>query len=197
MRTKYLAFIAPLLAAAAFAAAPSAALAAPHWYVKGARLPFTGAKTAVTTKGTLTLTNPSIGSITCTVKDKGFIWNVNLATAGMDEITEFVNSPCASANCPVEPTVTAEGLPWHTELLPGPPIRDKITGIKVRVICDNALNTVFSGTLTPKFVNNSPSFAEFDSESGSLENTEVGPGTVSGTDSVEGPEGAVVEARNP
>lgn len=195
MSRKFYAAFAPLVVAVAFVVMPATSQAAYHWYSNGVRLPFNGAKVAVATHGTLTLANAKIGTLTCTVKDKGNIWNASSSEPGKDEITEFVNHPCSSEQCPVEPEVIAEGLPWPTELAAGP--RIKIAGIKVRVICDSLVNVVFSGSLSVKFINNEPSYAEFDSESGTLENSELGTATVTGKDYIEGPEGDVITVKSP
>jgi hypothetical protein len=210
----YAAFL-PLFAVAAFAVMPAVAQAQPHWYSNGVRIKLSTPVT-VTTKGTLVLHAFGL-TITCTVKDKGTIENPDNGTAGVDSITEFVNSACKSSNetepppkgCPA-PEIGALGLPWKTLLLPGPPIRDEITGIKIEVKCSGAKVDEFFGTLTPKIVNGSPvttckeatdSFAEFDTPgSGFLSDAATPPNkaTVTGNDFIEGPAGdRCITVKNP
>lgn len=160
----------------------------------------------VKTHGTLTL-HALENEITCDVSDRGYVWNDEPGPGvlqGLDSITAFVNSNCKASNekpfpegCPT-PAIVAEGLPWATKLiLVAGVIRDEIAGIEVKVSCGANEVGVFSGTLTPKIVNNTPTFAEFDDESGEL----TGPGgakaTVSGTDAIEGCDGGGIEVDDP
>ncbi|MGO9760493.1 MAG: hypothetical protein ACLP1Q_04440 [Solirubrobacteraceae bacterium] len=155
-------------------------------------------KTRVKTFGVLTLTNATLGKVKCFVDDHGKIWNTLLAEVGKDEIQVFENYECESVGetCKAGLAVTSEGLPWASELVAGPPIRDKITGIKIRVKCTNPeVNTVFEGELTPEFVNGTQanggvSFAEFGTGSGHLTSSLVGEGTVTGKDYIIGVENA-------
>jgi len=201
MSKKFLMSFAPLVAVVAFALAPAAAQAVPHWYVNGTRLPFTSAKTRIKTFGVLTLHNATLGEVKCFVDDHGKIWNVNLTTAGMDEVQVFENYECEAkpTACPGI-TVTAEKLPWLTELTEvAGVIRDKIKGIQVKVVCPGVVEATFTGELTPKIVNSATvSFAEFDTPgSGSLTST-LGPGNVTGKDFLIGIENAeIITAKNP
>jgi hypothetical protein len=67
----------------------------------------------------------------------------------------------------------------------------------VEVKCSGVFVDEFSGGLTPEFVNSSPSFAEFGSGSGSLQDSGHRVVTVSGKDTYEGPGGEVILATNP
>ena len=174
------------------------------------RLPFESGgkvtKVQVITFGRLSLT---IGTttITCKVSDAGNIWNTVLANPGLDEIVLFVNYECTISSesvCKKGLELTASGLPWLTELNEVEEggkkvLRDRIKGIKVTFKCaEPVVNEVFEGELNPKFVNNSPSFAEFDTASGHLTSAHLGNATVSGKDFVEGFEhGEAVQVFNP
>jgi len=232
MSKKLYGLLLPLLAVVAFASMAGAAQAAPHFYkcehfaakthkwvdsacsvesgtnvgeYERSRLPFTGAKTRVKTFGVLTIHNEHIGEVKCFVDDHGKVWNTLLAEPGFDEVQFFENYECESSTSPCTSgwVLTSEGLPWPTELLAGPPIRDKIgtaaTPVKIKVVCTSlAVNEVFHGELTPKYVNGTQanggtSFVEFDTPgSGHLEPTVVatGPATVTGKDFIIGVENA-------
>jgi hypothetical protein len=208
MKKLYAAFVS-LLAVAAFAVLPAVAQAQPHWYSNGVRIAGSK-KVTVTTKGALDW--QLLGAeLTCKVKDKGTIENSApggaTGPAGIDSITEWVTTECVAV-----PAVCAAGetleinpgkLPWATLLLAGPPIRDEIKGMEIRFECNKAgvktVIDVFTGNLTPKFVNGAPvttckeatdSFLEFD-EPGSGFLTDPGGNKVvpSGNDFVEGPAG--------
>ncbi|MGO9103420.1 MAG: hypothetical protein ACLQQB_10975 [Solirubrobacteraceae bacterium] len=218
MSKKLYAALLPLLAVIAFGTMTAVAQAEPHWYkceakAGGAyhdpdctektgttweltRLPFTSEKFQVSSYGILTLKNATLGEVTCKNLDAGNIWNVNLATPGKDEITVFVLYACKAATCTTGLEVTAEGLPWPTELIEvAGVIRVKIgtaaAPVKIRVKCTTpAVNTVFEGELTPKWVNNSPSYVEFGEGSGHLTSSLVGEGTVTGKEFISGTEKA-------
>lgn len=155
------------------------------------RLPFTSEKLPIATYGILVLHNATLGTVTCHVVDEGNIWNTTLAAAGKDEITLFTNSSCVASPtaCPgITITALRKGSPlsetnaWPTHLIPGPPIRDVIEEIEIKVVCPGVIETTFTGTLMPKIVNGSPSFAEFDAESGHLTSSLVGEAKVTGKD---------------
>jgi hypothetical protein len=123
----------------------------------------------VVTFGKLKLAIAGVVTIECKVIDAGNIWN--LAAGGLDEITAFTNYECKSAppEACTTPEIVAKGLPWLTELKEGP--IDKITGIKVTVICAGAAFGTFEGTLEPKLVPATeahPLQAEFTSTTGEL-----------------------------
>jgi hypothetical protein len=218
MSKKLYAALLPLFAVAAFAVMPAVAQAAPHWYKCEAkagggfhdpdctetggtknfeltRLPFTSAQTQISSYGILPLTS-AIGELRCKNLDAGNIWNETLALPGKDEITVYVLYECTSPTCKKGLEVTAEGLPWPTELVEvAGVIRDKIgtaaKPVKIRVKCaEPVLNTVFEGELTPKWVNNSPSYVEFGEGSGHLTSSEVGEGKVTGKEFISGTEKA-------
>jgi hypothetical protein len=212
MTRKFYSAIVPLLAIAAFALVPTVAQAVPHWYKCEAkaggeyhdpgctektggefelrRLPFTSAKTRVSTWGVLTIHNEHIGDIQCYLEQgTGKIWNTTLTVSGKGESQIRSLGECESTTAPCTSgwAITSEGLPWPTELLAGPPIRVKVgtaaTPIKIRYVCQSlAVYEVFYGELTPKWVNNSPSYMEFDTPgSGHLESTIVGTGPMTFT----------------
>ncbi|MGH2902911.1 MAG: hypothetical protein ACRDK7_04910 [Solirubrobacteraceae bacterium] len=220
MSRKLYAAFAPLLAIAAFVLAPAVAQAQPHWYSNGVRLPETGAKTAVTTKGELDL--EALESVlTCKAKDKGTIDNPANGKAGEDSITEFSNTGCVAnpAVCTAGETLTLiasrGGNPlsatneWPTILEEtGGVIRDRISEIEIKIECNGVVKATFTGTLTPRFVNSgapktcegaTDSFVEFDEPgSGHL----IGPlgaeGFPSGKDFIEGPAGdRCITVQNP
>jgi hypothetical protein len=197
MSKKMYALLLPALAVAAMAVTAGAAQAAPHWYSNGTRIPFRNTpKVQVISWGTLTLTNATLGTLTCKVSDAGNIWNPASEGNGLDEIVLFNNYECSispAAACEAGLAVTASGLPWATELFVDTEgvIRDRIKGIKVTVTCTKpVVSLLFEGELTPKWVNGTsaakPSFAEFDSKSGHLTNGSVGEAKVGGKDKVLG-----------
>jgi hypothetical protein len=213
----YAAFL-PLLAVAAFAVMPAVAQAQPHWYSNGVRIAQNKPVT-VTTKGTLDFSGAG-ETFTCKVTDKGTVTNPTGGGAGVDSITEFVNKECVvePASCAVGETETLVasrgGSPlsatneWPSTLLAGPPIRDEIREIELKVECNGVIKDVFTGKLTPKFVNGSPvttckeatdSFAEFDEPgSGFLEDPVKNHGVPSGKDFIEGPAGdRCITVKNP
>ena len=165
--------------------------------------------------GSPTLTLHGLGNeITCKVLDYGVIENPVGGGAGIDLITEFVNSACKATNeealpkgCPKPEILVLHGgkalslrnaLP--SILLVGPPIRDEITEIEVVVRCENAKGEketvdVFSGTLTPEI---GSSVAVFAAGSGELEDPAHNKATVTGTDDLEGPAGDLgITAKTP
>jgi hypothetical protein len=197
--------LAPLLAIAAFAIAPTAAQAAPHWYkcehfaaathnrvdsqcseatttghweVK--RLPFTSAKTQVVTSGKLILTWSNGVVIECKVLDAGNVWNTVLAEVSKGNVEVFVYYECTSAQCATV-SIVWETLPETQleEAVAGTP-RDAIKGMKLTFNCAGTLIT-FTGELKPKIINatapNAPSFIEFDATAGAL----AGPGGLTST----------------
>ena len=158
MQRKRLTGLLPLLAIAAFAIAPAAAQAVPHWYIKGKLVE----STPVPLKSGGALTFNVLGAtIKCKVADVEEVWNPAGGGPGEDLITTFVLSACknkvASAACPKGPIVVkAEGLNWPSRLylsLPGPVIRDEIQKVRIWVGCAGTSGTVgdeFEGSLTPE-----------------------------------------------
>jgi len=224
----------PVLAVVAFASLGGVAQAAPHWYkcehfttkthkftdsscsVTNAktegeyeltRLPFEKegklTKLRVKTFGVLTLTDGTI-IVICFVDDHGKIWNKALAEPGFDEIQVFENYECESSACSGTISIAAEKLPWLTELIAGPPIKDKITGIQIKLSCSSpAFSETFTGTLEPEWVNGTQanggtSYTEFVAASGKLKGAVSGEATVSGKDYVIGVEHAEqIKIENP
>ena len=211
MSRKIYAMLLPVIAVAAMAISAGTAQAAFHWYkcekvgaagtfnnnactASGTvnefglvRLPFTSAKTMVDTFGTLDLVANNKIEVTCHVIDAGNIWNVNLATVGMDEITEFVNFMCSSnSEMCKNPKIVAKGLPWPTELgenvakEPIDTIGTAAKPIEVTLTCEGGEPATFKGELKPKLINptvSDPLIAKFEAGSGTL----IGPGTLTAT----------------
>jgi len=152
-------------------------------------------KLHVKTFGVLTLLASTGAEAKCFVDDHGRIWNKSAATNGLDEIQVFENYECVSNFCSAGLELIAEGLPWQTELAPGTPPTDKITGIKIRLKCTTpATNVLFEGSLTPTFVNGTQmnggtSFTHFENLAGLTAAGGV-TATVSGNDYVIGVENA-------
>jgi|ERR1017187_6046990 hypothetical protein len=209
MSKKLYAALLPLLAVSVFAIAPAAAQAAPHWYSchavaagtgkyidadctkkeKGnfelTRLPFTEAKTQVITWGKLTLTNATLGKVTCKIIGAGNVWNTLLANPGLNNVEAFTLYECTSTTCEGTLTAPTAGLPWPGELLAGPPIRLKIgtaaTPMSLTLKCTKpAVEITMTGELTPEFVNSSPSYVEFGAGSGHLTSSVFGEFTWTG-----------------
>jgi len=219
MSRKIYAALLPVLAVAAFAAIPATSQAAVHWFkcehsaakthkwtdsscsVANAKtegeyerveLPLEKegkvTKIRVKTFGVLTL---SVGTVhvTCFVDDHGKVWNKTAATNGLDEVQFFENYECESTSCPSGVTITAEGLPWATELGAGP--IDTIKGIQIKLVCTGVLTETFTGELSPKFVNGTQangggSFAQFEAGSGTLTGSGGNKATAEGRDYVFG-----------
>lgn len=219
MSKKLYGLLLPVLAIAAFASMSAAAQAAPQWVVpchkvsaanagKGAysnstctvlggtkeftKLLLPGEVRKVKTGGTLTLTANNGLVLVCKVKDAGNIWNTG--GVGLDEVTAFVNE-CTSEQCPTVLTVTAEKLAWGTELfLMAGVIRDRIKGIQLHVVCEGVFEATFTGELTPRIVNGTPTAAEFGAGSGELSAGGGVTATVAGKDAIEGESGEVITA---
>jgi hypothetical protein len=213
----------PVIAVVAFASISGAAQAAPHWYkcvhvgggasqyrdsscsektgtgeYERVRLPFTEEKLRVKTFGKLALEASNGATINCFVDDHGKIWNTILEKPGLDEVQVFENYECTSNFCETGLAATSEGLPWPTELVAGPPIRDKIGSaakpVKIRLTCTKpATNLLFEGTLEPEFVNGTQanggtSFTLFSATAGLKAGTVTA--TVTGRDYIIGVENA-------
>lgn len=163
----------------------------------------------VTSEGSPTLTLHALAKeITCGVKDKGTITNPTGGGAGINSITEFENKECVAAPTAICAagevlTVVASrgGNPlsatneWPSTLLAGPPIRDEIREIEIKIECNGVVEDVFTGTLTPKV---GSSVLEFETGSGELVDPAGNKGTVSGKDDTKGPAGDVgITAKNP
>jgi len=188
MSKKLFISLAPVLAVAAFVVMPASALAAPHWTSGGAVIK-EGKVVPTIGWGTLSLESAA-GTITCLNSSIGFVENPVGGGAGKDATETFNPIKCSAPSCPAEIEVKAEGLPWPSELEEPEAglIRDKFTGIKVRIRCHagetNFLNTVFEGENKPQVKNGTsatkPGFDEFGAGSGELISTEVGPGKTTG-----------------
>jgi hypothetical protein len=186
--------LAPLVVVAAYAVAPVAAQAEPHWYVNSKLL--TKKKTVKTEAG-LTI-GPIPGttiSISCKFKDAETLENPASGGPGVDMMKVVKATSCGPNPCPVNSAgkqgalkVNSLGLPWATRLVEVPPIADEIVGIKLEFTCKKS-GTLFvlSGTLSP-WVN--VNALEFTTATGTL-----GGAQVVGFDNFLPPN--VVEAKNP
>ncbi len=177
---------------------------APHWYSDG-KLIGLGQPEPVKTKGTLTLYGHGGElQIPCKVKDSEIIENPVGGGAGTDTLVSFVFSGChalAEAVCPRgEKIEVLTNPPWRTELLAGPPIRDEIFAMELKIVCTRRhvqrLVNRLTGSLTPEVGNSS---LEFGTGSGSLaESPGFGTVEVLGTDTLTGPRGdRTITARTP
>jgi hypothetical protein len=163
-------------------------------------------KIPVKTFGKLTLEASNGAIITCLVDDHGRIWNTTEPLAGLDEVQFFENYECVSNFCETGLAVTSSGLPWPTELIAGPPIKDKLGSVanpvKITVTCTKPTTSLlFEGVLEPEFVNGTQanggvSFANFAKTAG-LKSGAI-TATVTGHDYVIGVETAEnIIAKNP
>jgi len=177
---------------------------APHWYSNGTRIA-EGKVETVKTSGTLTLHLPaSKTEITCKVTDSDRIKNPVGGGAGEDELKTFTLTGCKAtlALCKKGETleVHAGKLPWATKLLLGPPIKDEIVGMEIKIECKNKLTgktviDTYTGSLAPTIGN---SVAEFGEGSGELEDAAKAKASVSGLDALKGPKGdEVITAKTP
>ncbi len=197
MQKKLFASFLPLLALAALAVLPAVAQAVPHWYKKG--VPIGSAPVPVATSGAFTL-NALSTTIKCKVKDAEEIWNPASGGPGEDLLTAMTLSGCkakpASSACPkgaVE--VFANGLPWPSHLIPGPPIRDEIQKVRLLVRCiPGTVGDEFEGSLTPEVGNGSLLFGG--PMGGTLLDPSLNPMTVTGKDKLTAPPGKVT-AKDP
>lgn len=163
---------------------PAAAQASPAWF-KGKAEPTSSPITA-TTAGALTFT--ALGSvIKCKVKDAEELWNPVPGGPGQDSMTAFTLSACKvkpafSACAPSSIEVIANGLPWPSHLIPGPPIRDEIQKMRIIVRCPGTVGDEFEGSLTPEVAKGALIFGP---GSGTLLDPSKNPMTVSGVDKFE------------
>ena len=164
----------------------------PHWYSDGTRIP-AGTPEPVKTSGSITLHLSNGATIACKVKDAETIENPADGLAGIDRLNAFVPKGCKAVGAVCargeKPELLPGGLPWSTQLIAGPPIRDEITGIELRVNCTHRHVSrtvdVLTGTLDPLVGH---SAIEFDAGSGGLaESIGVGHAGASGEDSLKGP----------
>lgn len=143
---------------------PAAAVAAPHWYKAGAKLPETGAETTVTslTKALVLNEKTLKAKISCEIKDEGAIWNPAGALSGESKLSviNVLNNPCPTDVAFCKAKTTAEGLPWKTQLVENAGVvRDDIKSMKLRILFEGAscmyLNKSikFTGELNPRFIN--------------------------------------------
>jgi len=151
-----------------------------------------GTPQLVTTKGKLTLHLANHTSLTCKLKDKETLENPHGGAPGVDQTTEFTLSGCKATE-PVcvrgeKLSVVPGGLPWSSELVIGPPIRDHLAGVELTVECTRKgvkkTFDVLTGSLTPEVGN---SVFVFAGGSGELAESLGGKATITGEDTLKGP----------
>ncbi|HTQ68873.1 MAG TPA: hypothetical protein VMI13_09310 [Solirubrobacteraceae bacterium] len=163
----------------------------PHWYTNE-RMIEEGRSTSVVTKGTLHFTVGAASQIACKATDTETIENPVGHGAGSGKVTNFSLSHCKATAGPCgkgeKVGVVPGGLPWMTELLAGPPIRDSLPHVEFSVRCTDGAVTrtvdILTGTLTPEV---GRSVLEFASGSGELGESIGGEATLTGEDSLKGP----------
>ncbi len=151
-----------------------------------------GAPQLVTTKGTLTLHLADHINVTCKLKDKETVENPHGGAPGVGQATVFTLSGCKAtvAICVKGEKlgVTPSGLPWSSELVIGPPIRDRLSGVELTVECTRKgvkkTFDVLSGSLTPEV---GDSVFVFAGGSGELAESLGGKATITGEDKLKGP----------
>ena len=166
----------------------------PKWFGEG-HLIGEGQKVSVATTGSLTLRlihQAGEPKTKCKVTDTEIIENPPGGGAGVDEITAFALSGCATSTtlCPGKLSFTALNLPWRTHLVAGPPIRDSIEHIELSGVCEAPREVLrLEGTLMPTVMpTTAGSQLDFTTGSGELGGN-YGPATVTGTDKLKGPKG--------
>ena len=187
MRNKSSMAVALVVAVIMFVVAPAVAQAVPSWYSNGKLIP-TGEVVPVETSGVLTFKVEKT-TIKCGLKDLETIENDPNLT-GLDLIQRFLLTGCAS-KVPLCPTgaqaeIVAEGLPWKSRLLAGPPIKDEIANMLFSVRCGGVVIDIYHGTLFPEV---GKSVLKFNAGSGVLINLKGNPVKVTGVDKLKGPPG--------
>jgi hypothetical protein len=128
-----------------------------HWYKNGAKLKeFPNIATEETQTigwGKLTLTSPA-AVVSCQNVTAGNVWDPEGGGTGRGETVLFATYECTGP-CPFETRVTAEDLPWRSELYEeGGVIRDGSTGEKLNIGCylngvEVEAPSIFEGESTP------------------------------------------------
>jgi len=179
-----------VIAAIAFAVMSASALAASVWESDGKVIPLGPPFVPVATSGTLKLTLTSgkvIGVLKCKVKDEEKI--ENLSSGGIDEILSIAFTKCAEKPSPCPKGIPAEviplGLPWHSELVAGPPIRDRFAAA-MQVDCHGEPIITTEGQLLPEV---GKSVLDFGPGSGTGGFVSGGPIEIMGKDKMKGPKG--------
>jgi hypothetical protein len=161
----------------------------PHWYSNGKRIAENTPEN-VTTTGTLEYHSSNAVTLICKVKDEEIVENPLGGLAGTDEMVSLSQTCKINPACPKgdKLVVVSTSLPWPSELIEGPPIRDEITGISVEVKCvgPKPSSVTYTGTLTPEV---GSSTLVFGAGSGSLNGSNSTTATVTGTDKLKGPPG--------
>jgi hypothetical protein len=177
-----------LVAAIAFAVMSTSALAATVWESDGKVLPTGGPFVSVATSGTLTLSGKVIGVLKCKVKDDEKIENA-ASGGGIDEILSIAFTKCKEKPSPCPKGIAAEvipvGLPWQSELVAGPSIRDRFAAA-MQVRCKGEPIITTEGQLQPEVGN---SVLDFGPGSGTGGFASGGPIEIMGTDKMKGPKG--------
>lgn len=178
----------------AFVATSAAAQAAgPHWTwgPKPTEEIPAGKPVPITTEGTLTfVVTPVSGKAMktkCKVEDRELIENPLGGAPGIDSMTSFVISGCTGkAACSTGALIAfqAAGLPWASELLAGPPIRDEIKGVEIQEQCSGLVLSTYTGTWTPEIKGTN---LKFGPGSGTLEDAFKNKLNIVGNDKMTGP----------
>ena len=178
----------------AFAATSATAQAAgPHWTwgPKPTEEIPAGKAVPITTEGTLGFTVTPISGkpmkTKCKVEDRELIENPIGGGPGIDTMTAFVISGCTGkAACSTGALIAfqATGLPWASELLAGPPIRDEIKGVEIQEQCNGLVLSTYTGTWTPEVKGTN---LKFGPGSGTLEDAFKNKLNITGSDKMIGP----------
>ena len=180
---------------AAMAAVPTAAQAVePHWLwaPKPAEVIPEGLVVPVETSGPLTfkITGPKkekIAKLQCKVIDRDLIENPVGGGAGIDTMTSFEFTGCAttgacSTGAPYELLPT--GLPWSSKLLAGTPIKNALF-MEFKFVCGGAIVSTFSGMVFPEIKGYGG--MKFTPSTGTLTDGKGNTMAITGKDALKGP----------
>jgi hypothetical protein len=117
------------------------------------------------------------GEVICHTAQAGTIDNPVGGAVGVGSTQVFATFDCESTTCPFTRVVTAESLPWGSELRGEGPIRSSTTGVKLKSDCEKGGKSegseTFVGGNHPVFHTGTsalhPGFLEFDPGAGALE----------------------------
>jgi hypothetical protein len=188
--------VASVLALAIVAVAPALANAAQPYWTSNGKILKEGQSETVKTAGSVAFTLTGVGAsntIKCKLTDQEVIENPVGGGAGTDLMTAFQLTNCTGKPQPCTTsaiTAVVTKLPWATELVAGPPIRDVIKGIEVEFKCTSSGGHVgtYEGELAPEV---GASVLTFSPGSGQLEEPPLTgkTATLTGTDKLTGPPG--------
>lgn len=178
-----------LVSVLALGVAPAAAHAAEPYWTSNGKVIAEGVKETVKTSAAVGISLGTVGVLKCKLTDEEIIENPSGGAGGIDTLNTFTFTGCAGkvSGCSSSTdTIVSKGSPWATELLPGPPIRDRITGLELEVKCGLTTVGVYSGELRPEVTTSSS--LEFGPGAGALT---AGLKTleINGADKMTGPAG--------